>query len=87
MMDVTVFEFWTLTVSSAFYTDETIQICLGDSYHGYSLPGVYRDTLQASGGCDSVVTLQLNVMPVERCWTWKFVQEVILRIIRPREII
>jgi hypothetical protein len=42
-------------------------ICQGSSYsfHGVSLTtaGIYRDTLNAANGCDSIVTLTLTVSP------------------------
>ncbi len=52
-------------------TSETIsaEICADDIYnfHGavLSVAGTYVDTLQASNGCDSIVTLELFVNPVE----------------------
>jgi gliding motility-associated-like protein len=39
------------------------QICPGESFNGYSKTGVYADTLKTSGGCDSLVTLNLTVSP------------------------
>lgn len=39
----------------------TADICAGESYAGYSTPGVYTDTLQTAAGCDSVRTLRLRV--------------------------
>jgi len=39
------------------------QICAGESFMGYSKTGIYADTLKTSGGCDSLVTLNLTVSP------------------------
>jgi gliding motility-associated-like protein len=43
------------------------RICEGDTlFLGtkfYTLPGIYRDTLVAQGGCDSLVTITLNISP------------------------
>ena len=42
-------------------------VCAGESYsingHTYSLSDSYTDTLQTTGGCDSIVTTQLTVLP------------------------
>ena len=57
-----------LTVSSVLYTDISDSTCQGSEYlfNGYNLTqsGTYLDTLQAIGGCDSVVTLSLTVNSV-----------------------
>jgi gliding motility-associated-like protein len=37
------------------------QICPGESFNGYSKTGIYVDTLKTTGGCDSLVTLDLTV--------------------------
>ena len=39
------------------------RICPGESFMGYKKTGVYTDTLKTSGGCDSLVTLNLTVAP------------------------
>ena len=48
-------------------TEENLTICYGESYKWcgveYSESGVYRDTLQSAQGCDSIVTLNLTVLP------------------------
>ena len=48
-------------------TEENATICYGESYKWcgveYSESGVYRDTLQSTQGCDSIVTLNLIVLP------------------------
>ena len=45
------------------------EICDGDSYdfHGslLTLVGTYLDTVIGSNGCDSIVTLELTVRPIE----------------------
>ncbi len=38
-------------------------ICPGDNYLGYNKTGTYVDTLQAADGCDSLVTVNLTVLP------------------------
>ena len=47
--------------------EENLTICYGESYKWcgveYSEDGVYRDTLQSAQGCDSIVTLNLIVLP------------------------
>jgi gliding motility-associated-like protein len=37
-------------------------ICEGESYLGYTMTGIYYDTLLASAGCDSIRTLDLTVL-------------------------
>ncbi len=55
--------------SACTITDTTINIsiCKGQSYSFgdsiYSQAGSYADTLQNSGGCDSIINLQLTVLP------------------------
>jgi len=57
-----------LNVAAFFETNVEATICAGSSYlfHGVELTGggIYVDSLTAAGGCDSVVTLNLNVLPV-----------------------
>ena len=47
--------------------EESATICYGESYtwngEEYSETGVYRDTLQSVQGCDSIVTLNLTILP------------------------
>lgn len=56
----------TLTVDNTLYTQLSANICAGHSYSfaGQILTaaGTYNDTLSAQGGCDSVITLSLNVI-------------------------
>ncbi|MEY3051227.1 MAG: hypothetical protein RLY31_1012, partial [Bacteroidota bacterium] len=56
-----------LTVLPSANQSETAVICQGESYsfngNSYSVAGTYVDTLTAANGCDSVVTLQLTVLP------------------------
>ncbi len=51
------------------YTTATIYICQGSTYSFNGVPlgtaGNYLDTLVSSGGCDSIVQLTLNVIPVD----------------------
>ena len=46
----------------------TETICLGDSIivgdNTYASPGLYTDVLQATGGCDSIIILDLTVLPL-----------------------
>ncbi|HLP18928.1 MAG TPA: hypothetical protein VK174_01430, partial [Chitinophagales bacterium] len=55
----------TLTVSSVISSTVNASICAGETYvfNGQVLgtSGNYSDTLQATGGCDSIVTLNLTV--------------------------
>jgi gliding motility-associated-like protein len=37
-------------------------VCQGESCFGYSVPGIYIDTLVAANGCDSIRTLNLTVL-------------------------
>ena len=58
----------TLNVNSVINTSLTATICEGSAYteNGFyvSEAGVYTQSLQSVNGCDSVVTLNLNVNPV-----------------------
>ncbi|WP_208420037.1 HYR-like domain-containing protein [Paraflavitalea devenefica] len=59
----------TLNVSPTLTDSETITICnnqLPYTWNGnsYNAAGTYTDTLTSASGCDSVVTLSLNVNPV-----------------------
>lgn len=54
--DVTVF-------SATNMLSETVGICAGETYNGFSQSGVYTDTLFSSLGCDTVYTLNLTVNP------------------------
>ncbi len=40
-----------------------VMICEGENYNGYTEEGVYEDIYEAVNGCDSVVTLNLSVLP------------------------
>jgi len=59
-----------LTVLGKVITSVSSTICEGDFYlfNGQNLTntGIYSDTLVAAFGCDSVVNLNLNVLPVTR---------------------
>ena len=56
-----------LIVDSAAYTTRTYQLCNNEYYDFNSRtitePGVYRDTLLTTCGCDSIVTLVVNKAP------------------------
>ena len=59
----------TVTVVSAYTSNNPQTICAGGSYtfnkHTYSAQGSYNDTLiSVATGCDSIVTTQLNVIPL-----------------------
>ena len=49
------------------FFQQTIPFCNGNSVQvgtkTYSLPGVYKDTLHTSAGCDSIVVTTLKVLP------------------------
>ena len=57
-----------LNVAAFFETTINATICAGSSYHFHGVEltggGIYVDSLTAAGGCDSVVILNLNVLPV-----------------------
>ena len=57
----------TLTVNPVYYTTLNETICQGESYDffGQSLlqDGIYQHTVQASDGNDSIITLNLTVLP------------------------
>lgn len=42
------------------------EICDGENYKGFTLPGIYRDTLPSSQKCDSIAELELIVHPIFR---------------------
>ncbi|MED9962221.1 MAG: T9SS type A sorting domain-containing protein, partial [Bacteroidales bacterium] len=58
----------TLNVNPVFNTSLTATICEGSAYteNGFNVSeaGVYTQSLQSVNGCDSIVTLNLNVNPV-----------------------
>lgn len=58
----------TLEVRDTFFTKLDAQICAGETYDFLGVllsdAGTYRDTLAAQNGCDSVLVLQLEVLPV-----------------------
>lgn len=55
-----------LNVLPVFNTTQNIARCFGESYsignNTYSFSGTYIDTLQATNGCDSIVTTNLQVL-------------------------
>jgi gliding motility-associated-like protein len=59
-----------LSVDQTLYASFEVAICEGERYTFGGIdrqqPGMYYDTLQASGGCDSIVELTLRVNPLER---------------------
>ena len=46
-------------------TTESISICQGDMYSGYTSSGVYTDTFPSTSGCDSMRILYLSVLPAD----------------------
>src|SRR5439155_555804 len=58
----------TLNVNAALTSSQTVTICnnqLPYTWNGkkYNAAGTYKDTLMNTAGCDSIVTLTLNVTP------------------------
>jgi len=57
-----------LSVQTTLTSNLNLKICQGQSVQvgssTYNTSGTYRDTLISVGGCDSIVTLQLSVLPV-----------------------
>lgn len=55
-----------LTIQPIIITTISAEICLGSSYYfneeNIAVPGIYRDTVSSSTGCDSVITLNLTLM-------------------------
>jgi gliding motility-associated-like protein len=53
-----------LTVRPKYALSQNVSICRGNSYtigiHIYTQPGIYKDTLKTSLGCDSIVTTNLS---------------------------
>jgi len=49
--------------SSVVHINNSISICQGQDYSGYIETGIYMDTLLATNGCDTIVTLNLIVNP------------------------
>ncbi|OFX28312.1 MAG: hypothetical protein A2033_18900, partial [Bacteroidetes bacterium GWA2_31_9] len=58
----------TLSVNPTFAENDTAIICNGDNFvfgtQTLTIAGVYNETFTAINGCDSVVTLTLNVNPI-----------------------
>lgn len=56
----------TLNVIPEITNSQTVSICAGETFQvgttSYSSTGIYTDILQASNGCDSIVTTQLTVI-------------------------
>ncbi len=50
------------SMTDTLYGYQTISICTGESYEGYSLSGEYVDYFVTNDGCDSVNTLNLTVL-------------------------
>ncbi len=53
------------------YSSETVEICQGDNYFGWTETGVYERTLTSDSGADSIVTTTLTVNP-----TYEITEEV-----------
>ena len=62
--------YFNLTVESTIITQDTLDICAGDSVFiggDYQFTtGLYEDTLTAQGGCDSIIVTALNVNPTTK---------------------
>ncbi len=59
----------TINALQAVSTSQTANICLGETYRlpngsFTGIEGLYRDTLQTIGGCDSLISINLYVHPV-----------------------
>ena len=56
-----------LTVDSVIYSYDSLSICSGDSAliagNYESTGGIYRDTLTAQAGCDSIAVMELTIIP------------------------
>ena len=56
-----------LTVDSVIYSYDSLSICSGDSAliagNCESTGGIYRDTLTAQAGCDSIAVMELTIIP------------------------
>lgn len=59
---------FTVTVVNQNASSQSVTICSGETFSigssTYGTAGTYTDTLQSSGGCDSIVTTQLAVLPL-----------------------
>ena len=59
---------WKLIINDAddcqVQTENTIEVCEGESYKGWDTTGIYKDTLIAANGCDSIITTILTVHPI-----------------------
>jgi gliding motility-associated-like protein len=59
-----------LSVTAAVVTNLSIELCEGQSFQVgnsvYSSSGNYIDTLLSSGGCDSIINLNLNILPTAK---------------------
>jgi gliding motility-associated-like protein len=51
------------TEATASTTYTTKMICEGDMYMGFTESGLYQDTFLTSSGCDSIIVLELNIVP------------------------
>ncbi|TAK43538.1 MAG: T9SS type B sorting domain-containing protein [Saprospiraceae bacterium] len=60
----------TVSEASGFQTTVNASICDNESYlfnsQNLTAAGAYLDTLQASNGCDSIITLNLSVLPTSK---------------------
>ena len=67
------YDFWLSELCSGYLIEDEDSICIGDSlfWNGdyYSLFGIYFDTLTASGGCDSIISLYLSQVYVDNSVT------------------
>jgi gliding motility-associated-like protein len=56
--------FLELTILPPEHTFVSQHICQGEQYFGYGQAGVYTDSLQTMEGCDSVRTVELEILPI-----------------------
>ena len=51
----------TINVLEEKQTEFNVEICDGEDYNGYSIPGTYTENYQTEAGCDSIVTVNVIV--------------------------
>ncbi len=53
-----------LLVNNSFHFQKDTTICFGNSYEGHSTSGSFIRTVASPSGCDSVITINLTVLPI-----------------------
>ena len=57
-----------LSITPQNFSDTVVSLCANKYYHQgsslYNTPGMYSDTLQATDGCDSILQVNLTILPV-----------------------